>query len=60
MILCQCNGVSDRKIRRAIDAGASDVEAIGDACGAGTTCGGCHVWLEAMLAERRRVDVSAA
>lgn len=60
VILCHCNGVTERKIRRVIDHGAQCVDSIGDACGAGTRCGGCHVWLEAMLAERQRVGVSAA
>ncbi len=50
-ILCHCNGVSERTIRRSIKHGACSVEAIGDACGAGTNCGACHVWLDEMLDE---------
>lgn len=48
-ILCHCHGVNERKIRQAIDRGARSVEAIGEACRAGTTCGGCRPSLEELL-----------
>jgi bacterioferritin-associated ferredoxin len=55
VILCHCNGVSDRAIRRAVRRGAETVAEVGEHCGAGTTCGACHPSIEALLAESRHV-----
>lgn len=52
MIVCICKRVSDRSIRAAIDAGASSVEEVGQACKAGTGCGACHESIHEMLCER--------
>jgi bacterioferritin-associated ferredoxin len=41
MIICQCNGVSDRTIRKAIRNGASNRSDVVRACMAGQACGGC-------------------
>ncbi|MGH0036719.1 MAG: (2Fe-2S)-binding protein [Myxococcota bacterium] len=41
MIVCHCNGVSDRTIRKAVRDGASSMGEISAACGAGSCCGGC-------------------
>ena len=41
MLVCHCNGVSDRRVRRAIREGALTVSEVGRACGAGTCCQGC-------------------
>jgi assimilatory nitrate reductase catalytic subunit len=43
--------VSDRQIRAARAAGASTVEAVGAATGAGTRCGCCHGTIAKILAE---------
>lgn len=50
-ILCQCEAISERKVRKAIERGAASVEEIGELCRAGTRCGGCHPHLEALLCE---------
>jgi bacterioferritin-associated ferredoxin len=50
--VCLCNSVSERKVRRAIDHGASTIDEVGAACGAGTTCHGCHDTIDDMLDER--------
>ncbi len=42
MIVCHCNAVTDRTIRKAVREGASDLGEIGANCGAGTCCGGCR------------------
>ena len=42
MLVCHCNGVSDRAIRRAIRDGARTLGQVGQACGAGACCGGCQ------------------
>ena len=50
VIVCQCNVVSDRVIRKAVSRGASTVADLMVACDAGTCCGACHPELEALLA----------
>ena len=49
MIVCQCKGVTDAEIRKAIRQGAATVEQIGVACRAGTDCGGCKPTIEYFL-----------
>ena len=41
MLVCHCNRVCDREIRRCVRSGAGSVTAVQAQCGAGTTCGGC-------------------
>lgn len=41
MLVCHCNGVSDRAIRKAVRKGASNASDVGMRTGAGTCCGGC-------------------
>ncbi|MCH2185946.1 (2Fe-2S)-binding protein [Myxococcota bacterium] len=41
MMVCHCNGVSDRAIRQAVRNGASTRSEVARACGAGSRCGGC-------------------
>lgn len=49
-LLCHCHVVSDRTIVAHVEAGASSVDEVGDACGAGTSCGGCHDAIAAVIA----------
>jgi assimilatory nitrate reductase catalytic subunit len=49
MYACSCRAVSVREVKKAVRAGAHDVEAIGEATGAGTCCGGCHPTLDDIL-----------
>ena len=49
MLVCQCNGVSDRAIRRAVRKGAQTTEDVGFACGAGPCCGGCIPLIEKLI-----------
>ena len=51
MYICHCRAVTDRAIRRAIEAGASEPREVARHCGAGSRCGGCWPALEALLAE---------
>ena len=60
MILCHCRAVSDRAVRKAIDKGAGDLEAVADRCGAGARCGGCHPALMSLLAGTDRLAVASA
>ena len=52
-LVCLCNGVSERKVVKAIHHGASTIEEIGRQCRAGTTCHGCHDTLDDLLAQHR-------
>jgi bacterioferritin-associated ferredoxin len=49
MLVCACNTVSQREIRACVANGASTVAEVGEACGAGTGCGGCRSRIRALL-----------
>jgi bacterioferritin-associated ferredoxin len=42
LIVCHCQGVSDRSIRQAVQQGARTVGQVARACRAGRMCGGCR------------------
>ncbi len=48
-LLCSCHLVSDRAVTAAVEAGADSVEAVQDACSAGTSCGGCLEQVEELV-----------
>ena len=50
MYVCYCAALSDTAVKAAVDAGAHTIEDLGDRCGAGTECGGCHPALAELLA----------
>lgn len=60
MIVCLCEGVSDREVSSAIRDGARTVESIGRKCGAGTSCGGCSHVLQRMLHDQCNVRQAAS
>jgi bacterioferritin-associated ferredoxin len=60
VIVCHCEAVNDRSVRAAVLSGASDVEAVGQHCRAGTECGGCHRMLERILHEHAPCVPAAA
>jgi bacterioferritin-associated ferredoxin len=51
MIVCICNNVSDRKIRQAVDAGATSMTALRNELEVGTCCGKCHSCAKRVLRE---------
>jgi len=51
MLVCHCKRVSDRAIRAAVREGASCQETVGEACGAGTGCGGCVPMVQRLIRE---------
>jgi bacterioferritin-associated ferredoxin len=53
MVVCQCQGVSDRRVRREIEHGAATIEEIAASCGAGAMCLGCHSTLDDLLLEAK-------
>jgi bacterioferritin-associated ferredoxin len=56
MIICQCNGVSDRTIRKAVRSGAGNRNDVVRACAAGEACGGCAPAIDEIIeAERERI-----
>ena len=52
-IICHCEAVRERTIQRAIRHGATTLEAVQDACGAATRCGGCEPMVRTLIAEHR-------
>jgi assimilatory nitrate reductase catalytic subunit len=59
-LVCLCYGVSERKVRKAIERGADTVEAVGEELMAGTCCGGCRDTIAAMLVVRRRDQLASS
>lgn len=49
--VCFCGGVTVGQIKEAVEAGALTVEAVGEATGAGTHCGGCQDTIAELIAE---------
>lgn len=51
MIVCICQNVSDRKIREAVEAGATTMPQVRDRLGVGICCGKCHPHAKQVLRE---------
>ncbi|MDP3277533.1 MAG: (2Fe-2S)-binding protein [Deltaproteobacteria bacterium] len=49
MFVCICRVVTESRIRSAISSGASTVDDIERACGAGGDCGSCRDEIQAMI-----------
>jgi bacterioferritin-associated ferredoxin len=60
VLVCHCRRVNDRMIRQAAKAGARTCAEVGDACGAGTGCGGCHPTIEGLLRSERAAEGGAS
>jgi bacterioferritin-associated ferredoxin len=54
MIVCHCHRVCDRTIRAAVRSGACTEEAVGEACGAGSMCGGCVPAVAEIIEEEQK------
>jgi len=59
LIVCSCNAVTDREIRRAVREGARSLRQVARACGAGSACGGCRPAVREILAELAPADPGA-
>jgi bacterioferritin-associated ferredoxin len=59
MIVCHCQGVSDREIRRAVHDGALGCGAVARACGAMRDCGGCLRLVEEIIDQERAPDATS-
>ncbi len=51
MIICSCEGITEKEVRRAARCGAENVKDLGKLCGAGTGCNSCHCDLKKILRE---------
>ena len=61
MIVCHCQGVSDRTIRAAVRNGARSRRAVARACSAGRSCGGCTLAIDEIVrSEVEKIDAQAA
>ncbi len=49
MRVCHCHGITDRDIRACIRQGARTADAVGQTCGAGSSCGGCKPLVELLV-----------
>ncbi len=57
MIVCHCEAVSDRAIRKAVRKGATTVDEVTQRCGAGGGCGGCVPEIERLVHHEQPVVV---
>ena len=60
MVVCLCQGVSEKQVREAIANGATTRKKITRACGAGAGCGGCHESIRDIIREHRASAVAKA
>lgn len=58
MVVCLCQGVSEKTVRASIDEGARTRQQVTDACGAGDGCGTCHRTIKTIIVECRRAKPS--
>jgi bacterioferritin-associated ferredoxin len=56
VIVCHCEVVSDRRIRREVEAGALSVDEVADRCGAGAHCGSCRPTIGMLVATNVTVE----
>jgi bacterioferritin-associated ferredoxin len=49
LIVCHCRQLTDSQLRREIREGASSLDALERACGAGLECGGCRPELSRLI-----------
>jgi bacterioferritin-associated ferredoxin len=49
MIVCHCQGVSERTIRAAVRKGARSLRSVARACSAGRSCGGCTLAIDEIV-----------
>lgn len=59
MIVCLCEGLSDRVIEAAVRDGATTVRAVARATGCGTGCGACVCDVRRILAQSRASRVAS-
>ena len=58
MYVCICNGITDRDVREAVHAGASDLSQLSAMTGCSTVCGSCGDLALEIMEETRREHFS--
>ena len=58
MIICICEGISDREIRAAARKGVRSLTVLQEVCGAGGDCGQCRADLQRALKDDRSTQRS--
>ena len=58
MIVCLCEAVSDRKVKKLAKNGVDNLRDLARCCGAGSQCGTCHKDLHQILNKHRTLDKS--
>ena len=53
MIVCLCEGVTERQVETAVAKGAATVHEVSRACDAGSDCGACRHALAALIEDAR-------
>lgn len=53
MIVCHCHAVSDRTIVQLVRDGKTSLDAVSEATGATTCCGGCALAVEQIIEQAR-------
>jgi bacterioferritin-associated ferredoxin len=60
MFVCVCNGITDRQVEEAIEAGATSLEDLSAALGVAAGCGACAVFTRQLVSKalqaRRTAD----
>ena len=51
MVVCLCQGVSEKTVRASIEEGARTRQQVTQACGAGDGCGTCHRTIKTLIVE---------
>jgi bacterioferritin-associated ferredoxin len=51
MLVCHCNGVTERRVRAAVQSGACTLRDVARSCGAGASCGGCRPEIARILSQ---------
>ena len=59
VIVCHCQGVNDRAVRRAVKDGARTRRAVARVCRAGNGCGGCARVVDEIIVSEERRDAPA-
>jgi bacterioferritin-associated ferredoxin len=58
MYICVCNGITEKRIRQAVDAGATTLEQLRAHLGVGSNCRSCEPMAEEILQQRLRENES--
>ena len=59
MLICHCHAVNDTTIRRCVAEGARSESEVGEACGAGSGCGGCRPMIDRLIQSQDSAETTA-